>query len=363
MQTRDAVEKAQEAAKVPTVTALARTGLRRSIALTLEKVGFDSASEEAMESLTNIVETCRTVRSHLRRCPWLTAILPDLESIVEDVKTFANAARRSYAIPTDFELTLKRFNLTTAALKPHVRPPIPKPKRQPVYEPLQIETATDASLPILGEELSGKTDKKSKAHVPTAFPSFPSIHTYKYTPEVKEYNPPNDDWGDFAPEPASQSIPQFPTPDDSQSQSQTQTQIQARGKRPLAPEEIPHGDPKKIREAAAKEAKYGEQALRKLMRASKIARQKEVWSTAQRQPQRRLRQELWETSMKDFIEEDVRAKGLQVEDGAIHGALGKFEIADHSTIVNAEGRYYRKEVQRAGMRKPVGSGEVGIGKP
>lgn len=289
--------------------------------------------------------------------PWLTSVLPDLESIVDDVKTFANAARRAYPVPTDFELTLKRFNLTTAALKPHVRPPIPKPKRQPVYEPLQIETATDASLPILGEELSGRTDKKSKAHVPTAFPSFPSIHTYRYTPEVKEYNPPNDDWGDFAPELASQSISQLQTPDDPQSQTRP------RPKRPLAPEEIPHGDPKKIREAAAKEAKYGEQALRKLMRASKIAKQKEVWSTAQRQPQRRLRQELWETSMKDFIEEDVRAKGLQVEDGAIHGALGKFEIADHSTIVNAEGRYHRKEVQRAGMRKPVGSGEVGIGKP
>jgi hypothetical protein len=276
---------------------------------------------------------------------------------VEDVKAFANAARRSYPVPTDFELTLKRFNLTTSALKPHIRPPIPKPKRQPVYEPLEIETATDTFLPILGEELSGRTDKKSKAHVPNAFPSFPSIHTYRYTPEVKEYNPPNEDWGDFAPEIASQSISQFHTPDDPQSQTQP------RVKRPLAPEEVPHGDPKKIREAAAKEAKYGEQALRKLMRASKIARQKEVWSTAQRQPQRRLRQELWETSMKDFIEEDVRAKGLQVEDGAIHGTLGKFEIADHSTIVNAEGRYYRKEVQRAGMRKPVGSGEVGIGKP
>lgn len=59
-------EKAPEAAKVPTVTALARTGLHRSIALTLEKVGFDSASEEAMESFTNIIETCTGVRPHNR---------------------------------------------------------------------------------------------------------------------------------------------------------------------------------------------------------------------------------------------------------------------------------------------------------
>jgi hypothetical protein len=66
MDVQDMDEKAQEAAKVPTVTALARTGLRRSIALTLEQVGFDSASEEAMESFTNIIEACTAVCSHVR---------------------------------------------------------------------------------------------------------------------------------------------------------------------------------------------------------------------------------------------------------------------------------------------------------
>lgn len=351
------------AAKVPTATELARTGLRRGIALTLEQVGFDSSSEEAMESFTNIVETCMAVLI-LALNSILTATLADLASIVQDVRTFTNAARRSYPIPTDFELTLKRFNLTTSALKPHIRPPIPRSKRLTTYESLTIETATDAFLPVLGDELSGAADKKSKAHVPTAFPSFPSIHTYKSTPEVKEYKPPKDDWGEFDPELQSQSISQSQTLVGSQSQILvlSQSQSQARAQRPLAPDEIPHGDPKKIREAAAKEAKYGEQALRKLMRASKIAKQKEVWSTAQREPQRRVRHELWESSMKDFIEEEAAAKGLTVEDGAIHGAMGKFEIADHSTIVNAESRYHRKEVQRAGMRKPVGSGEAGIGK-
>lgn len=277
---------------------------------------------------------------------------------MEEAKTFTNAARRTYPIPTDFELTLSRFNLTPTALRPHVKPPIPRAKRLPTYEALSVETATDAILPVLGEELSGAADKKSKLHVPSAFPSFPSVHTYRSTPEVKEYKPPDDGWGAYDPEMPSQSISQSQTLAGSQSQSQ----VQPRPQRPLAPEEIPYGDSKKVREAAAKEAKYGEQALRKLMRASKIAKQKEVWSTAQKEPQRRLRHELWESTMKDFIEEEALAKGLTVEDGAIHGAMGKFEIADHSTIVNAESRYHRKEVQRSGTRKPVGSGEAGIGK-
>lgn len=42
----------------PTSEDLGRDGLRRSIALTLEHVGFDSASPEAMESFTAMAETC-----------------------------------------------------------------------------------------------------------------------------------------------------------------------------------------------------------------------------------------------------------------------------------------------------------------
>lgn len=41
---------------------LARKGLRRSIALVLERVGFDATSGEAMESFANIVETCKPAR-------------------------------------------------------------------------------------------------------------------------------------------------------------------------------------------------------------------------------------------------------------------------------------------------------------
>lgn len=55
---------AQKPGQFPTTAELARAGLRRSITLVLKHVntGFDSASEEAMESFTSIVETCKTVR-------------------------------------------------------------------------------------------------------------------------------------------------------------------------------------------------------------------------------------------------------------------------------------------------------------
>jgi hypothetical protein len=284
------------------------------------------------------------------------SFVQDLTSVVEDIKTFANASRRSQPIPTDFDLTLKRFNLTPEALKPHLRPPVPKRRRLPTWETLHIEEHTDLSLPVLGPELSGKAEKEAKHHIPRVFPSFPSIHTYKSTPLVREYTPPKDDWGQFNPDLASQSITS-----QSYTQAGSQTQTQA-SHRPLLPDEIPRGDPKKIREAAAKEAKLGEEALRRLLRASKIAKQKEVWSTAQKEPPRRLRYELWESSMLDLIEEEARTQGKALDFAAGHGAAGRFEIADHSTIVNAETTFHRKEVQRTGTRKPLGSGDLGLAK-
>lgn len=281
-----------------------------------------------------------------------------MASVIAEIKTFANAARRAYPIPTDFEITLKRFNLTTSALKPHLRPPVPKSKRKPTWETLPIAQNVDADLPVLGPELSGQPEKEAKLHIPTIFPPFPSVHTYKSTPLVREYSPPNEDWGQFETDLPSQSVaPQSQT----QAGSQTQTQTQV-SHRPLAPDEIPRGDPKKMREAAAKEAKYGEEALRRLLRASKIAKQKEVWSTAQRDPPRKLRYELWESSMRDLIEEEARVQSSETDPGAIHGAAGRFEIADHSTIVNSETAFHRKEVQRSGARRPLTSGDAGLAK-
>lgn len=47
---------------LPTKHSNARTGLQRSIAMVLKHDGFDSASPEAMESFTEMVETCEHIR-------------------------------------------------------------------------------------------------------------------------------------------------------------------------------------------------------------------------------------------------------------------------------------------------------------
>ena len=47
---------------LPTQHSSARAGLQRSIAMVLKHDGFDSASPEAMESFTELVETCKGTR-------------------------------------------------------------------------------------------------------------------------------------------------------------------------------------------------------------------------------------------------------------------------------------------------------------
>lgn len=252
-------------------------------------------------------------------------------------------------MPRDFEQSLKRFNLTTTSLKPHRKPPIPIWKRLPKWEPLPTADLLDQDLPILGDELDGAPDKTSKQYIPSSFPAFPSIHTYRYTPESVDAVTVSEDWGAFNPD---------TTPSQTVDGSQAPPQP---FQRPLAPDEIPHGDPKKMREAAAKEAKAGEGALRRLMRASKIAKQKEVWSAAQRQPARRDRYNLWEAAMRELIEDDTRSKGKEMAPAAMHGDKGRFEIADHSMIVNWEKNCYRRDVPRAGVRKTAGVGHAGAG--
>lgn len=287
----------------------------------------------------------------------LTSPWADLHRLTAEVKTFANASRRSYPVPVDFENTLKRFNLTPTALYYHKKPPISKKKRQPVWEDLPLDAAIPTDLPVLAPELDGAADKAAKNYIPSSFPSFPSVHTYKYTPESVEAATAVDETimtDSQATVTQTQTMAgesQAGAATTSQQQSQLPTKVP---QRPLAPDEIPHGDPKKIREAAAKEAKAGEQALRRLMRASKIAKQKDVSATAQREPARRERYALWEAAMRELVEDDTKAKGREVAPAAMHSQQGRVEIADHSMIVNAEKGYYRKEVPRPGVRKLAG---------
>lgn len=211
----------------------------------------------------------------------------DLSSIIEEVKRFAISSRREAPIPSDFELMLRHHNLTLSSLKPHIKGRLSNQDTINRSENLITIDDTFNSLPLLGEELSGQPDKESKAFIPVSFPGFPSTHTYRFTPQ----------------------------------------------------EDRRTRDSKQIREDAAKSAQLGEDALRRLVRASKMRKQKEVKSLVERDSQGKERFRLWESTMKRFMGGD-----------RFREHADKVEIADHSMLVNADAKFSRRELSRLGKK-------------
>ncbi|KAG5952593.1 hypothetical protein E4U53_000469 [Claviceps sorghi] len=211
-----------------------------------------------------------------------------LNSLIEETKRFALASRREHPIPLDFEVVLRRFNLPVSSLKPHLKNPLPIAALAPSYQYVhEADEEAYATLPLLGPELSSQEDRNAKKYIPSSFPDFPSRHTYKFTP-----------------------------------QEDTNTR-----------------DSKKIREEAARTAQHGEDALRRLVRASKMRKQKEAKSLVERDSHGKERFRLWEATMKRFMGADHRGENTE-----------QVEIADHSMIVNGDAVFARKEVSRLGKR-------------
>lgn len=245
--------------------------------------------------------------------------------MIEDTKLLAHTARRAQPSPADFDLSLARFNLCTSALKPHLRNPVAKSKLRPTYfNPLAEYPGAAPELPLIGDELSGRMEKESRAYIPKGFPDFPSIHTYRATPidvdsvTVRGTGLRYDDG----------------------------TPVKMGGRLDHLAVEGPRGDPKRVREAAAREAKQAEEALRGLVRASKINALKEVRATAVRNPQSKERYDLWEAAMRELMDESGKSKPRAMADAG----TARLEIADHSMIVNAERAFYRREISRGGKR-------------
>lgn len=163
-----------------------------------------------------------------------------------------------------------------------------------IYNTETLQSSEFNPLPLLGSELSGQADKDAKSYIPSSFPDFPSKHTYKFTPQ-----------------------------DDTRSR-----------------------DSQKIREEAALNAQQGEDALRRLVRASKMRKQKEAKTLVERDNQGRERFRLWESTMKRFM-------GGNPKDGG----SGQVEIADHSMIVNGDATFSRKDVSRIGQRSATVPGK------
>ncbi|KAG5928581.1 hypothetical protein E4U42_000389 [Claviceps africana] len=211
-----------------------------------------------------------------------------LESLIEETKRFALASRRDHPIPLDFEAVLRRFNLPVSSLRPHLKNPLPTVALAPSYQYIhEADEDAYATLPLLGPELSSQEDRDAKKYIPSSFPDFPSRHTYKFTPQ----------------------------------------------------EDANTRDSKKIREEAARTAQHGEDALRRLVRASKMRKQKEAKTLVERDSHGKERFRLWEATMKRFMGADHRGENTE-----------QVEIADHSMIVNGDAVFARKEVSRLGKR-------------
>jgi transcription initiation factor TFIID subunit 8 len=189
-------------------------------------------------------------------------------------------ARRSQPTPVDFKYALAEFNLPIASIEPHLRPPVPASRLHIQLDALPFEeVTTDPGLQLLGEELSGEPDKKQKAYIPKRFPSFPSKHTYKWT----------------------------------EKESARET------------------DPRKIREEAAKAARQGEEALRRLTKVGKAGKERDVKKAASKDPRSKVRHGMWEKAVDNLmvgtLDSASRAPG---------------EEYDRSMVVNADRPYLRK---------------------
>lgn len=203
----------------------------------------------------------------------------------------ATSSRREHVIPSDFDTTLRRYNLPLSALTPHLRRPMDFRERKRTYEEIETVSIADSlglPLPFLGHDISGRDDKVSKQYVPPTFPEFPAQHTYKFTPKAdgRVWN----------------------------------TQ--------------------KIREAAAENAQQGEEALRRLVRASKMRKQKEVQNLAEGDDQGKERFELWQSAMREAAGKNSMA--------STNGILET--DTDRSMIVNGDHIFSRKDASRHSNR-------------
>lgn len=243
----------------------------------------------------------------------------------------ANHARRPTAIAPDFEMTLGYFNINLNDLSKHHKPAVSAERSRQAKLDFEVELGIDGqpakhdkafnNLPCLDEELSGQADKDAKPYIPKAFPDFPSTHTYKYTATDIESVTVRDDTFATANGKTAKTAPDW------------------------------RGDPKKIREAASVEAKQAEEALRKLVRASKMASLKDLRSIAEKNPTTKTRYDLWEDAMKDLLQERGLTNGRE--------DAGREDVADHSVIVNAQKKYHRREIPRSAKR--MGDGVSGKG--
>jgi transcription initiation factor TFIID subunit 8 len=230
---------------------------------------------------------------------WTLLSFTDALHFLSKVRSTMLNSRRSQPTPSDFQHALSKFDCPLLSLKPHLKPPAPKDETLIQMEVMTEEVdQTYSTIKLLGDELSGESDRRLMTHIPTGFPAFPSKHTYKWTEK----------------EPSRET------------------------------------DPRKIREEAAKSAKSAEEALRKFVNVSKAGKEKDVKKNASKDPRSKQRHDLWESTMQKFMAGKPRlGQAEQTQRGE----------DDRSMVVNSERRYMRKGATSKRKPQPVGdSGQL-----
>ena len=217
------------------------------------------------------------------------------------VKQSMSSSRRTQSIPQDFIHALAHMGIKPASLIQHLNLPIPPSITQPPIPPPPPAEPPPPDLEgLLGPELSGARDKAERNYIPSHFPDFPSKHTWQETPVYTEREQ----------------------------------------------------DPRKIRERATEEGILAEQALRKLMAASKSGLQKRG-GTRDNQSGQQKSEQMWAETMAT-IQQDEQAfltRDMNMDIGYDGAADGKKaatgEKLERGALVNYGRRYWRKAAQTA----------------
>lgn len=178
-----------------------------------------------------------------------------MTGFLANVRRSMTSARRTEPLPHDWIFALSQGGIRgSSLLEPHLDTgEVPSQLLQPYFDPPEPGSPPPVNLEgLLGPELSGKSEKESKAYIPKHFPPFPSKHTYKSTAV-------------------------FP-------------------KREV--------DPRRIREKAAEEGIEAEKSLRKLMMEQKRGLQNRKGGKRKVSPRIKESQTMFQRAMADALAED-----------------------------------------------------------
>lgn len=217
----------------------------------------------------------------------------DMLHLLANVRQSMLACRRTQAIAQDFLQSLHLHQLSLRSLLPHLDPPIP-PSQSQLLLPLgdSAPALQNQRLRVLEFSLDDRLKTGKSAYIPKGFPSFPSEHTYKATPNVP----------------------------------------------------VRENNPTKMRERAIEEGRLGEAALRKLVNArNDLAANPDPYTTRSSKSVRAIRAEVWKEAMEDSTPGAATSKRCDDAQTNIDGNLETLRPAGrYGPPVNAERRYWRK---------------------